>query len=220
MKTLEMSSIASSPSKVCDLTLERTTNPDWGMPINQALQGVTVAKRKEQKRANVRFNQVHLNQWNLVASWILRPFAVMPQHRRGVAAFNKNSPRHVRANIGTEALTHKAPRQEYYWPTMRKQAKVLVHQCDQCQINSRVQRLPSTKSPILIYPIPFALQDLEIIGPMPRLPGQFHFCIVVVDYFTQWVEVKPLVTITSDRVIAFTLKKHNLQLWKLSCHHH
>lgn len=42
-----------------------------------------------------------------------------------------------------------------------------------------------------------------MIGPIPRATRQFRFCIVVVDYFTKYIEVQPLATITSDLVISF-----------------
>jgi len=44
--------------------------------------------------------------------------------------------------------------------------------------------------------------------PRPVLPckGQVKFLIVVVDYFTKWIEAKPLTTITAQQVQQFVWK--------------
>jgi transposase InsO family protein len=47
---------------------------------------------------------------------------------------------------------------------------------------------------------------MDILGPFLKAAGQLKHLVVAVDYFTKWVEAKPLATITSARVEAFTFK--------------
>jgi transposase InsO family protein len=47
---------------------------------------------------------------------------------------------------------------------------------------------------------------MHILGPFHKALGQLKHLVVAVDYFTKWVEAKPLATITSARVQAFTFK--------------
>uniref|UniRef100_A0A2N9GCT6 Integrase catalytic domain-containing protein n=1 Tax=Fagus sylvatica TaxID=28930 RepID=A0A2N9GCT6_FAGSY len=44
----------------------------------------------------------------------------------------------------------------------------------------------------LSSPWPFAQWGLDIVGPLPRAPGNKKFLIVATDYFTKWVEAEPL----------------------------
>ena len=38
----------------------------------------------------------------------------------------------------------------------------------------------------------FAQWGLDIVGPLPRAPGNKKFLIVATDYFTKWIEAEPL----------------------------
>jgi len=41
---------------------------------------------------------------------------------------------------------------------------------------------------------------MDILGPFSPGKGQVKFLIVAVDYFTKWIEAKPLTTITAQQV--------------------
>jgi len=41
---------------------------------------------------------------------------------------------------------------------------------------------------------------MDILGPFSPEKGQVKFLIVPVDYFTKWIEAKPLATITAQQV--------------------
>ena len=61
------------------------------------------------------------------------------------------------------------------------------------------QRLGEPMTPITT-PWPFAQWGIDIMGTFP--PGKKHvrFLVVAMNYFTKWVETKPLVTITEARI--------------------
>jgi hypothetical protein len=42
-----------------------------------------------------------------------------------------------------------------------------------------------------------------MVGPLPTVQGNYMYAIVAVEYFTKWVDVKPLVNITSSSIKKF-----------------
>ena len=42
-----------------------------------------------------------------------------------------------------------------------------------------------------------------MIGPLPTAPGGFTHILVAIDKFTKWIEVKPIIKISSDRAVEF-----------------
>ncbi|XP_021822806.1 uncharacterized protein LOC110764201 [Prunus avium] len=104
---------------------------------------------------------------------------------------------------GYRSLAHKAFRQGYYWPSMHRDAITMVKKCDKCQRFGNIPHLPAEPLTPIVSPWPFAQWGLDLIGPMPQGKGQVKYAIVAVDYFTKWVEVEALATITAPRVEEF-----------------
>ena len=52
----------------------------------------------------------------------------------------------------------------------------------------------------MVSPWLFAILGMNILEPFPKAPWQRKFLLVVVDYFTKWVEVKPLVSIMAQTI--------------------
>ncbi|GJX44437.1 reverse transcriptase domain-containing protein [Tanacetum coccineum] len=69
-------------------------------------------------------------------------------------------------HVGPRVVVRKAVRQGYYWPTMHEDAKKEVENW-----------------------------GMDILGPLPPARGGAKFVIVAIDYFTKWIEAKPLVRI-------------------------
>jgi hypothetical protein len=44
---------------------------------------------------------------------------------------------------------------------------------------------------------------LDLLGPLPPAQGNLKYVVVVVEYFSKWIEAKPLATITSTIVQKF-----------------
>jgi hypothetical protein len=44
---------------------------------------------------------------------------------------------------------------------------------------------------------------MDLVEPMPTAPRNLCFAIVIVEYFTKWIEARPLATITSQTVKKF-----------------
>ncbi|GKC54750.1 reverse transcriptase domain-containing protein [Tanacetum coccineum] len=108
-------------------------------------------------------------------------------------------------HVGPRAVVRKAMRQGYYWPTMHADAKTEVDKCDSCQIHSPIPRLPKTFMTSIMAPWPFYQWGMDILGPLTPARGGAKFVVVAIDYFTKWVEAKPLVKITGKEIIRFVM---------------
>nr|GEY82069.1 hypothetical protein [Tanacetum cinerariifolium] len=64
------------------------------------------------------------------------------------------------------SVVAKAIRLGYYWLTMHQDARDMIRTCNDCQ------------------------WGIDIAGPFPEGPGKVKFLIVVIDYFTKWIEAK------------------------------
>ncbi|GJU59305.1 reverse transcriptase domain-containing protein [Tanacetum coccineum] len=49
-------------------------------------------------------------------------------------------------------------------------------------------------------PWPYCQWGLDILGPLPEGPDMLKFIIVAIDYFTKWMEAKPLAKITGKEI--------------------
>ena len=59
---------------------------------------------------------------------------------------------------------------------------------------------------IITSPWPFAQWEIDIVGPLSQGKKQVKFLLVIIDYFTKWIEVKALATITKAKVQGFVWK--------------
>ena len=99
------------------------------------------------------------------------------------------------SHTGGRSLSHKAITQDYWWPNMQKEAQEYVKKCDQCQRFAPNIHQPGGVLNPLSSPWPFALWGLDIVGSFPKAAGNKKYLLVGTDYFTKWVEAKPLVNI-------------------------
>ena len=106
-------------------------------------------------------------------------------------------------HLGGRALAHKITRLGFYWPELLKDAKDYVKKCDRCQRHAPIVRQPPEMLTSVNSPIPFAMWGMDILGPFPMATGQRKFLIVAIDYFTKWIEAKPLAKITTKQVAQF-----------------
>ena len=71
---------------------------------------------------------------------------------------------------------------------------------------SNIPRQPSEYLTQMMAPWPFAQWGLDILGHFSVGTRQMKFRVVGIDYFTKWVEVGPLVSITQQNVKNFVWK--------------
>ncbi|GJY49563.1 reverse transcriptase domain-containing protein [Tanacetum coccineum] len=104
---------------------------------------------------------------------------------------------------GPRQVVAKAMNLGYFWPSMHRDARELIRACDDCQAHAAVPRLPKADMISVTSAWPFMKWGMDIVGPLPEGPGRVKYLIVAIDYFTKWMEAKPLATITGKQVVNF-----------------
>ncbi|GJV34731.1 reverse transcriptase domain-containing protein [Tanacetum coccineum] len=57
-------------------------------------------------------------------------------------------------------------------------------------------------------PWPFYKWGIDIPEPFPERPDKVKFLIVAMDYFTKWIEAKPVATITGNQCEKLCIRQH------------
>ncbi|TQD74465.1 hypothetical protein C1H46_039993 [Malus baccata] len=86
---------------------------------------------------------------------------------------------------------------------MHQDAEELVQKCDRCQCYKPVPRLSASKLHLQTSPWPFMRWAIDLVEPMPLTIGGKCMMIVATDYFTKWVEAKPMMTTTQTYIKRF-----------------
>jgi hypothetical protein len=98
----------------------------------------------------------------------------------------------------------------------------LVQKCEICQRYARDQKQPSSLTQLINPPWPLQRWGLDLLGPLPPAQGNLKYVVVAVEYFSKWIEAKPLATITSGTIVTpmvlLSLKlEHNIMSISISC---
>ena len=89
---------------------------------------------------------------------------------------------------------------------MQRESLEYVKKCDQYQrFAPSIHQLEGILNP-LSSPWPFAQWGLNIVGPFPKTVGNKKYLLVGTNYFTKWVEAKPLANIRDVDVKRFVWK--------------
>jgi hypothetical protein len=79
----------------------------------------------------------------------------------------------------------------------------IVGTCKACQFAAKHQRRPSAPSQLIMPTWPLQWWGMDIVGPLPTSQGNFKFAVVAIEYFTKWIEARPLAIITSTTIRKF-----------------
>jgi hypothetical protein len=79
----------------------------------------------------------------------------------------------------------------------------LVQKCENCQKCARDQKQTSSLTQLIQPTWPLQRWSLDLLGPLPPAQGNIKYVVVAVEYFSKWIEAKPLATITSATVQKF-----------------
>ncbi|XP_076911833.1 uncharacterized protein LOC143569930 [Bidens hawaiensis] len=91
----------------------------------------------------------------------------------------------------------------YYWSGMHLDAVQEIRKCDSCQRHAPNTLRPKNEFIPVTSAWPFQKWAIDIMGPFPEAPGRVKFFIVAIDYFTKWVEAKPVASITASSIKKF-----------------
>jgi IS30 family transposase len=79
----------------------------------------------------------------------------------------------------------------------------LVQKCQICQRYAKDQKQSLSLTQLIQPTWPLQRWGLDLLGPLPPTQGNLKYVVVAVEYFSKWIEAKPLATITSSTVQKF-----------------
>ncbi|GKU89055.1 hypothetical protein SLEP1_g3247 [Rubroshorea leprosula] len=196
--------VLDEPSFMKPRIMEISTNPDtpsWTDSIISFLQdGIVPEERQEAMKLRKKASRYTLvdgvlykRSFSLPLLQCLNPYEAeyaLQEVHEGVCG----------SHVGARTLAHKVLRQGFYWPNMYKDAIYFVQKCPKCQFFAHLTHQPAEELTNLVAPWPFAQWGLDLLGPFVKRVGGVTHLVVGVDYFTKWVEARPLASLTSKKL--------------------
>ncbi|GKV37338.1 hypothetical protein SLEP1_g45378 [Rubroshorea leprosula] len=188
----------------CQLLSTNPSSPSWTTPLINYLQSgelpedPSAAKLIKRRAAHFTLldNQLYKRATSMPLLRCLTPYEVeyvVREVHEGVCG----------TNIGGKTLARKLLRHGYYWPTMVKNAQSYVKKCPTYQFNADEIHMPREMLSSLSSPWPFTQWGVDLLGPFVKGKGGCIYLVVAVDYFTKWIEAKPLSTTTEKKIEEF-----------------
>nr|VZI14737.1 unnamed protein product [Spirometra erinaceieuropaei] len=88
--------------------------------------------------------------------------------------------------------TELAARARFWWPQLRSSVLHFCQSCTTCNLFKSPNPFPRAPMQPMITGFPGERVGLDIIGPLPISVRGYEYILVMVDYFTKWVEAVPL----------------------------
>jgi hypothetical protein len=101
------------------------------------------------------------------------------------------------------ALVSKAFWHGFYWPTALQEAEDLVRKCNGCQRYAHQIHQPTSALKTIPLTWPFAVWGLDMVGAFRPSRGKMMHILVMVDKFTKWIEVKPIIKCDGHTAVKF-----------------
>ncbi|XP_074288968.1 uncharacterized protein LOC141614113 [Silene latifolia] len=83
---------------------------------------------------------------------------------------------------------------------MRNDAMEFAKRCDACQRHAHVSHQPAEPLHQVISPWPFMKWGMDILGPLPRAPGNKIYMLAMTDYFSKWIEAESFSHVTETQL--------------------
>jgi hypothetical protein len=108
-----------------------------------------------------------------------------------------------RGYIRARALAAKVLRQSFYWPAVIDGAVKLVSTCEACQQFYHKMKAPTQLVQLIAPSWPLQRWGIHIVGKLTPAQGNYTFAVIVVEYFTKWIEAKPLTNVSFTTIKRF-----------------
>jgi hypothetical protein len=82
-------------------------------------------------------------------------------------------------------------------------AAKLVSTCEVCQRVSRKMKAPAQPVQLITPSWPLQRWGIDIVEKLTPAQGNYTFVVVAVEYFTKWIEAKPLTNVSSTSIKKF-----------------
>ncbi|KAK9064300.1 hypothetical protein SSX86_015680 [Deinandra increscens subsp. villosa] len=185
-------------------TTETDISNSWIKPILDFLKHGTVPESTfEATKLKAQAAQYTIHNDKLYKKSYLQPLLRCLTTEEGIYVMSELHEGICGTHSGPRSLVTRMMNMGYYWPTMYTDTENEIRKCRGCQMHASVQRVPKHNMIPVTSPWPFYKWGIDIVGPFPEAPGRIKFLIVAVDYFTKWIEVKAVATITGKQVVSF-----------------
>lgn len=193
VETLQKSSI----EREVEVKVIEEEGPTWMTPIVEYLtSGLLPEERDQARKIKVKAPQFVLKEGILYRKSFLGPLLRCVGPRQAKEVIQELHRRSCGLHSGPRTVAAKASTMGYFWPTMYRDAREELQTWDSCQVHSSVSKAPKNEMIPVTSAWPFLKWGIDIVGPFPEAPGKLKFLVVAIDYFTKWVEAKPLATIS------------------------
>jgi ribonuclease HI len=177
---------------------------DWSTEIISFLQGNCLSDDEVyNKRMEARTRPYVIIEGELYKHGVCSPLLKCLSRTEGQELMEEIHAGLCGSHIGSRPLLGKVFRQGFYWPKAASDAADLVQKCENCQRCAKDQKQPSSLTQLIQPTWPLQRWGLDLLGPLPPAQGNLKYVIVAVEYFSKWIEAKPLATITSATIQKF-----------------
>ncbi|XP_071687624.1 uncharacterized protein [Rutidosis leptorrhynchoides] len=106
-------------------------------------------------------------------------------------------------HAGFRTVVGKIMRLGYFWPSMYRDTKEIIKAYASCQRYAPQIHMPAHELIPVMFAWPFYKWEIDLVGPFP----DGKHLVVAIDFFTKWVEAKPLKSITGIQIVNFVWEK-------------
>jgi ribonuclease HI len=186
------------------LTISPVHSEDWRIEIISFLQGNCLLDDEVyNKRMEIRTRPYVIIEGELYKYGVCSPLLKCLSRAEGQELMKEIHAGLCGSHIGSRPLLGKVFRQGFYWTKAASDAAVLVQKCENCQRYARYQKQPSSLIQLIQPTWPLQRWGLDLLGPLPPAQGNLKYAVIAVEYFSKWIEAKPLATITLAAVQKF-----------------
>jgi ribonuclease HI len=186
------------------LTISPVHSEDWRTEIISFLQGNCLSDDEVyNKRMEARTRPYVMIEGELYKHGVCSPLLKCLSRTEGIELMKEIHAGLCGSRIGSRPLLGKVFRQGFYWPKAASDAIDLVQKCENCQKCARDQKQPSSLTELIQPTWPLQRWGLDLLGPLTPAQGKLKYVVVAIEYFSKWIEAKPLATITLVTVQKF-----------------
>jgi hypothetical protein len=177
------------------LAISPVHSEDWRTEIISFLQGNCLSDDKfYNKRMEARTRPYVIIEGELYKHGVCSPLLKCLSRTEGQELMKEIQADLCGSRIGSRPLLGKIFRQGFYWPKAASDVVDLVQKCENCQRCAKDQKQPSSLTQLIHPTWPLQRWGLDLLGPLPPAQGNLKYVAVAVEYFSKWIEAKPLAT--------------------------